>query len=391
MLLIALSACRKSPTVLPQSVFVKLFPEDSSYQAGGCFQLSNGNFVLYGFDPDNGGLLPLIIITDPRGKEMHRTKLTSQFHYLTIKPVGNRNKMLAVGVDNINSANENVCVIDSSGNMQSIWVYDVDSVKVGQGSLPDFVEDDAGNFIISGYGKDTTINNQKRLMPFILRIDSNGNKMDLTKYANTTVNRICMAVCNNNNGFSLCGYANSTAFPYKGMFYTQVDKQCNLVWDTLFFDSTQAITAQLIDHQNDDFTIIYGAAKSATLNGTLFTRMAGENKTLGKETFYSDYENLAKPASISKTTDGGYILSATTNILEGGILIFYSKFYLLKLDANLNVQWTRQFNSTNPYTMVSAVQTLDGGYLLGGFEHTASYVFTMVMIKTDADGNIVAE
>src|SRR5580765_6241915 len=150
-----ISGCKKSVVQNPQSVFIKLFPDDSSYKTGGCFQLADGNYVIYGFDPDNGGLLPLVIKTDQQGKIIWKRKLSSLFHYLTIKPTLNGN-MLAVGVSENNlTPNENVCMIYSNGDTGTVWKYHIDSVKISKDYLPDFVQDPAnGDFIIAGSVKD---------------------------------------------------------------------------------------------------------------------------------------------------------------------------------------------------------------------------------------------
>lgn len=89
--------------------------------------------------------------------------------------------------------------------------------------------------------------------------------------------------------------------------------------------------------------------------------------------------------------DGGYILSGTVNQLLDLHLVSNANIYLLKLNSKLNKEWSRQFNSTIPYSACSAVQVADGGYMVSGSEHTGSYDFTFILIKTDAEGNIVPQ
>jgi len=88
--------------------------------------------------------------------------------------------------------------------------------------------------------------------------------------------------------------------------------------------------------------------------------------------------------SISKTTDGGYILTGGTYSYGNGD----EDIYLVRINSVGDTLWTKTFGGTQQDEAKSAIQTTDGGFILTGF--TKSFgdldgdVYT---IKTDMNGD----
>lgn len=70
------------------------------------------------------------------------------------------------------------------------------------------------------------------------------------------------------------------------------------------------------------------------------------------------YDFQLQTMSISPTSDGGCIIAGKKD--NGG----QTDFFLIKLDANGEVNWTNEFGSSLNENVVQAVQTSDGGYAL---------------------------
>jgi hypothetical protein len=87
--------------------------------------------------------------------------------------------------------------------------------------------------------------------------------------------------------------------------------------------------------------------------------------------------------SVQQTSDGGYIVAGETNSFRAGIY----DIFLIKTDANGNIQWAKTYGGTSDIYASSVQQTSDGGYIVAG--GTLSFgVGGAFLAKTDANGNI---
>jgi predicted secreted protein len=88
--------------------------------------------------------------------------------------------------------------------------------------------------------------------------------------------------------------------------------------------------------------------------------------------------------SVVEASDGGFVLVGETRSFGAGEI----DFWMVKTDANGNMQWHRTFGGTDFDWCFSLVSTSDGGYAIAGI--TRSFGFeedTFWLIKTDAHGN----
>jgi uncharacterized protein YuzE len=90
--------------------------------------------------------------------------------------------------------------------------------------------------------------------------------------------------------------------------------------------------------------------------------------------------------SVRQTSDGGYIVAGRTSSFGAGAW----DFFLVKTDANGNVQWAKTYGQTNWDRAHFVQQTPDGGYIVGGrISPVTAAIDDVLLIKTDANGNII--
>ena len=90
-------------------------------------------------------------------------------------------------------------------------------------------------------------------------------------------------------------------------------------------------------------------------------------------------------ASIQKTSDSGYIAAGYTRSFGAG----YYDGWILKLDASGCIQWQRAYGGNGLDSLNAVQQTADGGYIAAG--HADSFGSDHVdawILKLDAEGNI---
>jgi len=93
---------------------------------------------------------------------------------------------------------------------------------------------------------------------------------------------------------------------------------------------------------------------------------------------YNDYGN-----QIIETSDGGYAIIGTTGSYAQG----NSKMYLLKLNSNLEKEWTRVYGGNNIEWGKSLVETEDGFLLLGYTNSFGAGGYDIFLVKVELDGN----
>ena len=108
---------------------------------------------------------------------------------------------------------------------------------------------------------------------------------------------------------------------------------------------------------DDSFTIKGNDEVPDTFTALVWTRSFGGS---GDES----------PRSIINTNDGGYAILGLTNSTDGdldGKALAVNDYWLLKLDAEGNLQWQRTYGGSKDDQGQQLIQTFDGGYALTGY------------------------
>jgi hypothetical protein len=100
-------------------------------------------------------------------------------------------------------------------------------------------------------------------------------------------------------------------------------------------------------------------------------------------------KNADGGSSIIQTSDGGYAIAGSYGIVDGDDEVYTGDVYVVKLDAHGNLQWTKTIGGPKRDWSSSLIQTSDGGYAIAG--HTKSFGagdWDVYVVKLDANGNL---
>jgi parallel beta-helix repeat protein len=95
--------------------------------------------------------------------------------------------------------------------------------------------------------------------------------------------------------------------------------------------------------------------------------------------------SIDRASALVQTSDDGYAIAGETLSYGAG----GGDYWLVKTDANGNMQWNKQYGGTDRDSAQSLVQTSDGGYAIGGYTHSfGAGSIDAWLVKTDASGNM---
>jgi len=87
---------------------------------------------------------------------------------------------------------------------------------------------------------------------------------------------------------------------------------------------------------------------------------------------------------IQQTNNGGYIVTGETGSFGAGV----SDIFLVKLNKNGDISWSKTYGGTNSEYGNSVIQTIDNGYIITGWTSSfGSGGEDAFLIKTDANGD----
>jgi hypothetical protein len=168
------------------------------------------------------------------------------------------------------------------------------------------------------------------------------------------------------------------------IFLVKTDANGNTIWAKIYggmFDDV----AYSVRQTSDGGYIVAGRTGSLSANDDVFLIKTDANGDVQWAKTYRG-ANVDWAFSVQQTSDGGYILAGRTRSFGAGNF----DIFLIKTDAEGNVQWAKTYGGAGDDWASSVQQTSDGGYILAG--RTRSFGagnLDVFLIKTDADGNII--
>jgi uncharacterized delta-60 repeat protein len=185
-------------------------------------------------------------------------------------------------------------------------------------------------------------------------------------------------------GYIVAGYTWSFGAGYDDIFLIKTDANGNIQWAKTY-GGTDWDRASSVQQTSDGGYIVAGITWSfgAGSSDIFLIKTDANGNVQWAKTYGGTYWDEAY--SVQQTSDGGYIVAGRTwSFGAGGLDIF-----LIKTDANGNVIWAKTYGGTDDDYAFSVQQTSDGGYIVAGTTWSfGAGRYDIFLIKTDASGNI---
>jgi hypothetical protein len=220
---------------------------------------------------------------------------------------------------------------------------------------------------------------------FLVKTDANGNLEWAKTYGGTSADFAYSVQQTSDGGYILTGYTESFGAGGRDIFLIKTDANGNLEWAKTY-GGTAWDEARSVQQTSDGGYIVAGYTRSfgPVWNGEFFLIKTDAN---GNLQWAKTYGGLGwdQASSVQQTSDGGYIVAGFTAAFGAGAY----DLFLIKTDADGNVEWAKTYGGTSYDVASSVQQTSDYGYIVAGF--TASFgagFYDAFLVKTDANGGM---
>ena len=279
--------------------------------------------------------------------------------------------------------------LDNAGNVQWQKIYS-SSDRIWGGFVRQTQD---GGYIVAGGYRPSWSQDSKDRDIIVLRLDSQGNILWQKIYGIPDGgDEIHAFELSKDGGYILTietwrRVSNGT-FEY-WVYLLKIDDSGNIKWQKAYgIEGDEALT---LKPTNDGGYILAGwfsvsGERYSNNHDIILLKLNGNGdiewqRTYGGAKF--DY-----PSDILQTRDGGYILAGgTTSFGEGDFDI-----WILKLDAQGNIEWQKVFGGPNYDGVPLILQTEDGGFLVAGNSYSWQNLgidsYRSLLFKLDASGNI---
>jgi len=220
---------------------------------------------------------------------------------------------------------------------------------------------------------------------WLVKTDSNGTMQWNKPYGGTNQEEAYSVIQTSDGGYAIAGRTLSFGVVgYENMWLVKTDSNGNMEWSKAYGGAGIEIAYSVIQTSDGGYVIggetgPWGNVRDIWLVKTDSNGNMQWDKKYGVGAFDASF-------SMVQTKDGGYAIAGLTAEPVGDE---YEDFYLVKTDADGNMEWNKTYGGISRDQAWSVIQTLDGGYMLAG--HTYSFgngAGDFWLVKTDSNGNI---
>ncbi len=281
-----------------------------------------------------------------------------------------------------------------------------------------------GGYILAGWSNSGTAGDKTEncigiVDYWIVKTDSLGNIQWQNTIGGTDHDELYYIKQTNDGGYILGGYTSSgisgdhteNCYGQYDYWMIKTDTVGNIQWQNTMGGTPQDFLYCV--QQTNDGGYILGGYSNSLISGDKTENCLGgydywmvKTDSLGNIQWQNDIggSDDDKLFSIQQTTDGGYILGGWSRSNISGDktenCLGLDDYWIVKTDSAGNIQWQNTIGGNNYDKLNSIQQTVDGGYILGGFSssdisgdksESSNGNVDYWIVKTDATGNILWE
>lgn len=320
--------------------------------------------------------------------DVYLTKTDSGGNLIWTKALGGANT--DIGYDIQQTADEGYIItgITTSFGLATANVYliktnsngDPDWSKAFSGGYGQSVRETADSgYIIAGYNYNPPNSDDITL----IRTDLHGDTLWTKNIGGTETDRAQSVRQTQDGGYIITGQTASFGAAYNEIFLIKTNIAGNIIWSKTYGGSDNDY-ARDVQQTFDGGYVITGYTWSFGFgSGDVYVvKTDSSGDLLWANAYGGAGYDLGN--SITQTSDGGYIVTGTTDSYGAG----NEDVYLIKIDSNGSLLWSKTYGGSNSEEGYSVHQTSDSGYTItGNISSAGSGGEDVYLVKTDKDGN----
>jgi uncharacterized delta-60 repeat protein len=275
-----------------------------------------------------------------------------------------------------------VVKLDSSGNVQ--WT------KTIGGSSDDFaysiIQSSDGGYVIAGYTQSFGAGGSDI---YVVKLDSSGNVQWVKTIGGSDWDVAYSIIQSSDGGYVVAGRTYSFGAGKADMYVVKLDSAGNVQWAKTIGGSDDDRAYSIIQSSDGGYVVAgYTTSFGAGKEDMYVVKLDSSGNVQWTKTIGGSDKDVAR--SIIRSSDGGYIVAGYTRSFGSGGDIF-----VVKLDSSGNVQWAKTIGRSRWDSASSIIQSSDGGYVIAGeteilvyYSGGSSYYSEFYIVKTDSNLNV---
>jgi uncharacterized delta-60 repeat protein len=273
-----------------------------------------------------------------------------------------------------------VVKLDSSGNV--IWTK-----TIGGGSddvARSIIQSSDGGYVVAGWTNSFGAGGWDF---YVVKLDSSGNVVWTKTIGGIGDDQAWSIIQSSDGGYVVAGNTSSFGAGGWDFYVVKLDANGNVVWTKTIGGTGSQDEAWSIIQSSDGGYVVAGWSDSfgAGLRDFYVVKLDANGNVVWSKTIGGSYGDGAH--SIIQSSDGGYIVAGSTETFGAGGW----EMYIVKLNSSGNVQWTKTIGGPAFFDdALSIIHSSDGGYVVAGYTNSfGAGGSDFFVVKLDSSGNVV--
>ncbi|WP_312342648.1 T9SS C-terminal target domain-containing protein [Chryseobacterium binzhouense] len=207
---------------------------------------------------------------------------------------------------------------------------------------------------------------------WVVKIDASGNLQWQKTYGGSGNDMAYSIIQSPDGTYAVTGQSSSNNGNVTGnlgghdFWIVKLDNTGNILWEKSVGTSSTESSLSIINSSTNGFIVSGYTYPPNGFPDFFITKLSSAGVVEWQRTYGGSNTEIC--TQIISSSDGGYLATGYTDSNDGNITSNHGSydFWLLKLDESGNIQWQKTYGGTGDDRAYSVIQTLDGGYAIGG-------------------------